>query len=289
MLWGFAGPWYGEFLKGEDGSYPRTDFERLKRQLMFLLQHELKCTGVSVELIAQLNEEERDWLGNFLASNDLSLVLHVGYDYINADEETVKAETERVINLLSHIAPLVRSPLAATTAHAGHRFDRKMALEQKLERLTLALTPLARGCHELGLPFAIENHCDFYISDLVSLCQSVPHLGILLDTGNTYVIGEKPLPAFEEAAPFALGTHFKDHFVRPRPDLFPLCLEVDGAPLGEGDVPLRECYEILKRRAPNPEKLVMLIEMVAPKGMNPLECWEKSLKFVRKLAGGNGR
>lgn len=287
MLWGFAGPWYVEFLRNEDGSYPKTEFERLKKQLEFLLRHGLKCTGVSLNFVAQLPEKERDWLGNFLAENDLSFVLHVGYDYINADEETVKSETEQIISLLSQYASLVRTPLVATTAHAGHRFDRKMPLERKLERLAFALTPLAQGCHELGLPFGIENHCDFYISDLVSLCQSVPHLGILLDTGNTYVIGEKPLPAFEEAAPYVVGTHFKDHFVRPRPDLFPLCLEVDGAPLGEGDVPLRECYEILRQRTPNSDKLVMMMEMVAPKGMDPLECLEKSLRFIRKLAGGD--
>jgi sugar phosphate isomerase/epimerase len=96
-----------------------------------------------------------------------------------------------------------------------------MPLKWKLKRLVFALAPLAQGCHELGLPFGIENHCDFYISDLVMVCQAVPHLGILLDTGNTFVIGEKPLPAFKEAAPYVISTHFKDHFVRPRPDLFP--------------------------------------------------------------------
>lgn len=287
MLWGFAGPWYSEFLKSEDGDYPRTEVERLEKQLSFLTRYSLKCTGVSLKLIAEMTEKERDWLGNFLSKHELFLVLHIGYDYINADSEIVKTETERIINLLNSCAPLVKAPLIVTTAHAGHRFDRKMPLEQKLERLAFALTPLAQGCHELGLHFGIENHCDFYISDFVMLCQSVPHLGIFLDTGNTYVIGEKPLPAFEEAAPYVVGTHFKDHFVRPRPDLFPLCLEVDGAPLGAGDVPLRECYEILKQQAPEPNKLVMLIEMVTPKGMNTLECWERSLRFVRELTRGD--
>ena len=27
----------------------------------------------------------------------------------------------------------------------------------------------------------------------------------------------------------------------------------------------------------------MLIEMVTPKGINPLDCWKKSLEFVRGL------
>lgn len=283
MIWGFAGPWYGEFLRDDDGKLPKTDFERLERQLKFLVRYGLKCTGVSLDTLVKLTDSERERVTQFLADHDLFFVLHVGYNYVSADSDTVKFETERILNLLSRYAPLVRSQLVVTTAHAGHRFDRKIPLERKLERLIFVLTPLAQGCRELGLSFGIENHCDFYISDLVAVCQAVPHLGILLDTGNTYVIGEKPLPAFKEAAPYVVGTHFKDHFVRPRPDLFPLCLEVDGAPLGEGDVPLRECYNILKQCSPNPDRLVMLIEMVAPKGMNPLNCWKKSLEFVREL------
>jgi hypothetical protein len=72
-------------------------------------------------------------------------------------------------------------------------------------------------------------------------------------------------------------------FLRDEDGNFLLCLEVDGAPLGEGDVPLRECYNILKQCSPNPDRLVMLIEMVTPKGTNPSDCWEKSLEFVRGL------
>ncbi len=287
MVWGFAGPWYGEFLRDEQGRVPKTAWERVERQLLFLVRYGLKVTGCSLHTLTALDEREQDLLANLLAKHDLHLVLHVGYDYLSADAEARKRNTEGIIATLSRYIPMTRALLVVTTANAGHRFDRTMPVAEKMERLAIALTPLAQGIHELGLPFGIENHCDFYISDLVALCQSVPHLGILLDTGNTFVIGEKPLPAFEEAAPFVVGTHFKDHFVRPRPDLFPLCLEVDGAPLGEGDVPLRECFELLKRKTPNPAKLVMLIEMVAPKGMNPLECWERSLQFVRTLMEGN--
>ncbi len=286
MIWGFDGPWYGELLRDETGQPIKTALDRLERQLQFLVRYGLKATGVSLQTVINLSEQEQGRIADFLAQHNLHLVLHVGYDYLNADRETIKRRTDELLEALTRYVPIMRVPLVVTTAHAGHRFDRTMPLPEKLERLSTALTPLAQGCHELGLPFGIENHCDFYISDFVALCQAVPHLGIFLDTGNTFVIGEKPLPAFVEAAPYVVGTHFKDHFVRPRPDLFPLCLEVDGAPLGEGDVPLRECYELLKRKAPHPDKLVMLIEMVAPKGVDPLECWEKSLQFVRQLTEG---
>ncbi len=125
MLWGFAGPWYGEFLRDENGGFPRTEIERLERQLNFLLKYGLECTVTSLNFIAKMTEEEREWLGNFLTKHNLSLVLHVGYDYINANAETVKSETERIIKLLNLYAPLTRAPLVVTTAHAGHRFDRR--------------------------------------------------------------------------------------------------------------------------------------------------------------------
>jgi hypothetical protein len=74
-----------------------------------------------------------------------------------------------------------------------------------------------------------------------------------------------------------------EEFLRDEDGNFLLCLKVDGALLGEGDVPLRECCNILKRCSPTPDRLVMLIEMVTPKGTNPSDCWEKSLEFVRGL------
>jgi sugar phosphate isomerase/epimerase len=152
-----------------------------------------------------------------------------------------------------------------------------------MERLATVLPPLAEGCHRLGLPFGIENHGDYYCSDLVGLCEQVPHLGIFLDTGNTYLIGEAPLPAFRAAAPYVVGAHFKDHHVRPCPDARPLHFEVAPAVLGEGDVGLRECYEILLREAPRPHDLVMEMELIPPQGMPPLEAFERSLAFVRSL------
>ncbi|MFW5789599.1 MAG: hypothetical protein ACOCW3_06650, partial [Spirochaetota bacterium] len=48
------------------------------------------------------------------------------------------------------------------------------------------------GLAEIGLPLAWENHRDYYVSDVVELCRRVPNMGLFLDTGNTYLIGERP-------------------------------------------------------------------------------------------------
>ena len=53
--------------------------------------------------------------------------------------------------------------------------------------------------------------------------------------------------------------------------------------MGEGDVGLAESYRILIGNAPDPENLVMLMEMIPPRPMDPLECLAKSLAFIRGL------
>jgi sugar phosphate isomerase/epimerase len=194
-----------------------------------------------------------------------------------------KRDADETGRFLAEHAALFRGMIAKTSARAGHRFDRVASWPEKRERLARTIAPLADACWQAGVPLAIENHGDYYCSDLVELCERAPHLHLFLDTGNTFLIGERPDLAFAVAAPWTIGTHFKDHRVRPRLDTFPLGFEIDGAALGDGDVPLRECYELLRREAPWPDRLVMEIEMVAPGGLDPRICFERSLAFVRSL------
>ena len=95
------------------------------------------------------------------------------------------------------------------------------------------------------------------------------------------MIGERPVEAFEAAAPYTIGTHFKDHYVKPNPGT--LHFEIDGAPLGDGDVELKKCYDILMKKAPRPNELLMEVELVVPQGSDPVACKEQSIKFINSL------
>ena len=275
MIWGYASPWYGEFLT--------EDEDRLYARLRFLAKHGLRATGEPIRSVLEMDDGEQDRLGQFLADHDLQLNPHVGFNYIGSDAETARHRTDEIVGSLQKYLPLMRGTIVQTGARAGHRFDGHMPVAEKLERLACALAPLAAACRELGAPLGIENHGDFYCSDLVTLCEETPHLGIFLDTGNTYLIGEQPIPAFEAAASYTIGTHFKDHRVRPRLEARPLHFEVAGSPLGTGDVPLRACYDLLLAHAPRPNALVMEIEMIRPDEMSATACLEQSLQFVRSL------
>jgi sugar phosphate isomerase/epimerase len=259
------------------------DNDQFQARLKFLKKYDLKVVGMGLRQIEQMEATQRDGLAQFLSENGMQVVPHLGFDYLNADANEISHQAHTHAAVLRTHLPWMKSTIAVTTPRAGHRFDRTMPLNEKMERLSRALAPLARVCQEAGVVLGIENHGDYYCSDLAELCRNTPHLYIFLDTGNTYLIGESPLPAFEIAAPFTIGTHFKDHRVAPRPEARPLHFEVAGSVLGEGDVPLRECYQLLLDKAPFPDKLIMEMEVVSPDDVDPLNCFERSLDFVRSL------
>jgi sugar phosphate isomerase/epimerase len=225
---------------------------------------------------------ERGAVFDFIERHDLRLTLGVGGGHF-AEADEAKRRTEAALEGIRRYKDRVRAPIVMTTAGGVHRFMREPSLAEQLDRLAERLPPLVAGCAAMGLRLGIENHGDYYVSDLVELCRRVPGLGIFLDTGNTFLIGEPPLPAIRAAAPYTIGTHFKDHRVRPCLDARPLHFEVGPSVLGEGDVGLAEAYRILMEHAPDPRNLVMEIEMVPPEDPGPIESLKRSLAFVRSL------
>ncbi|REE57442.1 sugar phosphate isomerase/epimerase [Paenibacillus taihuensis] len=275
--WGFAGPWYGE-LTAHTG-HVQMDRLHMLREKGF----EVFSAGLSD--LMQLPEAERRELLAQLDACGMELAVYAGYPYITADADEVAARNEQILSSLAALCELKKPAIVMTHAHYTSRFDKRFPLDVALKRLSAALAPLAAGCKELGTKLALENHADFYCSDLVTVCLNTPDLWIFLDTGNTFLIGERPLEAFQAAAPYVIGTHFKDHQVRPVLDANPLYFEVDGSVLGEGDVPLQDCYELLLAHAPFPEELIMEIEMVCPAGVSPIEALEKSITYIQSLDG----
>jgi sugar phosphate isomerase/epimerase len=282
VRWGYALGWYREF-----GGYDEDEY---LSKLKFLLKYNFKSTYIPINELDKMDERRKDAIFGFLAANDLDLMPILGFNYVgasadNSSAETAKKETERQLNLLGKYAPLLRNRICHTGLNAGHRFDGARPVEETLDLISRGIGELAEGCAQIGTPLCAENHGDYYVSDLVKLCQITPHMYIFLDTGNTYLLGEKPLPAFYEAAPYTIGSHFKDQRVRPRPEASPLNFEVGNSDIGGGMVPLRECWDILRKYAPDPDNLTMMFEMFAPPGMDPVTSLENSIKFVRSLEG----
>lgn len=279
MKWGYALIWAGQFMK--------RDPDPLWAKLKFLVEYKLQVTEGSLKDFDAMDPAKRDKVAAYLAEHDLHLMPRINPGPLRNDKDTVRRNADEALALLEKWGKAMRAPIVATGGSGPyHRFSRDLPLAEQMDRWADALTPIARRCRELGYRIGIENHGDYYVSDLVELCGRVPHLGIFLDTGNTYLIGEAPLPAFKLAAPLTVGTHFKDHRVRPVPDGRPLHFEVGPSEIGSGDVPLRECYQLLKQHAPDADDLVMEIEMIPPSfsGDDPVIALEKSLEFIRSLS-----
>lgn len=90
---------------------------------------------------------------------------------------------------------------------------------------------------EHGLTILIENHQDFTAEELVGYCEEFgPAVRIVLDTGNTFPVGQAPLEFTRTVAPWVRHVHLKDYNVQPTDEGFRLvrCAIGDGAaPLGE--------------------------------------------------------
>jgi sugar phosphate isomerase/epimerase len=271
MIWGYAGVYPGAF-----GVW-QGDVQM--NMLRFVAEHGFKCTGVSLNELK--DPARREQIARFVNDHDMHLSVRPHLNYFGDDPARLRREIDEALKLIETASRSIRIPIVTTGGSPLHRFTARPTLAEQMDRLAEGLTPLAAGCRQLGKPLGIENHGDYYISDLVGLCQRVPHLGIFLDTGNTFLVGEQSVPACRLAAPYTVGTHFKDHIVYPDPRT--LTFHVTGAVLGEGHVGLREVYDALLELNPNPDALVMEFELVPPADMDPFEALKRSWAFVRSL------
>lgn len=279
MIWGYALVWPHQWND--------RDPDPWMVRLMALKEHGLTHFMGSVREAAEMDAARRDRLCDMIHEHNLGVTLGFRADFFG-DRVAARDDLVRQTEQFLELAPMFRAPIATTGVASVHRFAQDPSLAAQMDALADLLAPVAAACHEAGRPLGIENHGDYYVSDLVDLCQQVPRLGIFLDTGNTYLVGEKPLPAFHEAAPYVVGGHFKDHFVGPETDGGPLRFEIRGATLGTGHVPLRECFEILQAKSPGPEKIAMQIELIPPSfaGEDNIRAFEQSVAFVKGLEEG---
>lgn len=277
-MWGFACPWYWEFQQ-----FDKTD--PIRNRIKFFEHFGLKLFRLGIGELDKLSDLQRDQLHGELKDRGMKCFPGVHIKYCDLSPEENRKQVQQIAQNLQKYCRFYEGTFVHTGLGAGHRFDRTATVEQKLDKLARGMAPLAQACWDLGTPLGVENHGDFYVSDIVQLCKTTPHLYLFLDTGNTYLLGEKPLPAMIEGAPYTIGTHFKDHLVKPNHQT--LHFEVEGAALGDGDVPLRECWKLLKQHSPYKDKLMMEIEMISPKGVNPMDAMTRSVQFLKTLEGVN--
>lgn len=277
--WGLALAWYGDYTKGGNAN-PHI------AKMDFLQKYGMKAFIGSVDEVDKLGQKDKEILFAGLEERDMHLLLHSSIDHMDAPRDLQDRETERQLTLLDKYIRACRSSIVTTCAGNSNRYDRKMPWEEKIERFSRIMTPVARLCWDMGSPFGIENHADYFVSDLLEVLRATPRLYIFLDTANALHIGEHPVRACEDAAPYVIGTHFKDHYM-VKGENSPLHYEIRGCALGDGDAELARQYRIIMDKSPFRDKLVMLFELFTPDdgSLTHLQCFEKSVQFVQGLQG----
>lgn len=270
------------------GAFETWKGDPWKSRLAFIVAHGFHGTSVGRKDFQ--NPEKAAFLRRLHEEKGLRFAVHLSLDYREDPESGRKRLEEEARGLCQlHEATPLLADIGLVLGGGGHRFDREVPVEKQLDLLSSQLTSAAAIAAAADLPMVIENHADYYVSDLVSLCERVPGLGIQLDTGNCFLVGERPDLIPESAFPFVQATHWKDHFVRP--NARELRLELTGATLGRGYAGLEGIYEKLLRLHPDPSSIRMRMEWVPDPQRDPWDCFADSLAHFRWISGGrfNGR
>jgi sugar phosphate isomerase/epimerase len=142
----------------------------------------------------------------------------------------------------------------------GRRYETFNTLDEWKTFVSNSKAAIARAvpvADKAKMPFAIENHKDWTIDEMVPLLKSYSseYFGVCLDTGNNIALIDDPMELVERLAPFALSTHIKDMGVNEYPDGF-LLSEV---PIGQGMLDIPKIIGIIEKARP---KTRLTLEMI---------------------------
>lgn len=136
-----------------------------------------------------------------------------------------------------HLAPVLEGARAAL----GRRWP------AMVDHARTVLIREARAARDEGLRIGIENHQDFGSEELLTFAGEAGHnVGIVLDTGNPFAVGEDPLAFTGRVAPRLFHVHLKDY----RAQFTDKGYRLIRCAIGDGCVPLRDMVDVISRHAP---------------------------------------
>lgn len=137
-----------------------------------------------------------------------------------------------------HLTPV----LEGARARQGARWDEML----RHGRATLNReAPLAA---DAGLTIALENHQDLRSDELLAIAGGAgDNVGLTLDTGNPFAVGEDPMSFVRRAANRIRHVHLKDYVSQFTPEGFRLVR----CAIGDGCVPFAELAAALDEHSPS--------------------------------------
>jgi hypothetical protein len=136
----------------------------------------------------------------------------------------------RILRL--HLTPVLEGARAA----CGPRWKEMVAHARRTLR-----EDVSRAA-DAGLIVAIENHQDFGSEELVTLAEELgDHVGVVLDTGNPFAVGEDPVGFARRASHRIRHVHLKDYVAQFTSEGYRLLR----CAIGDGAVPFQEIAHAL--------------------------------------------
>ncbi|MDQ4137639.1 MAG: sugar phosphate isomerase/epimerase [Actinomycetota bacterium] len=156
---------------------------------------------------------------------------------------------------------VVRSGYGRLTLETS-KFARERNLQQQLDHVAACLRRAGRVAEEVGIPVAVENHCDFTGRELAGVLAEVGSewVGCALDTANGFTVYCDPNDDVEALAEYTFTTHIKDMQMVQSPITWFIPMLPKGCKLGEGHVDIPRAVQLLAERSPRAERLHLLVE-----------------------------
>lgn len=175
-------------------------------------------------------------------------------------QETAAAQFESTIVAAKNAGALC----VRTACLGGRRYEAFKSLPEWQRFVTGSREGIDRGlqiAEKHRLPFAVENHKDWTVDEMVSLLKdkSSEYLGVCLDTGNNIALLDDPMDVVNKLLPYTISTHIKDMDIESYADGF-LLSEV---PLGEGYLDIKAIAAAVRKT-----KAKFTLEMIT---RNPLK------------------
>jgi sugar phosphate isomerase/epimerase len=193
---------------------------------------------IADEIGARVVELHQPWLdGLDLATLARRLDGRIPVVSCGRDPAADDAALEAAVALGANVVRIALTPVLQGDRHATD-------WPRVVDGVRARLARVAPRAAAIGVSIAIENHQDFTSADLMELCEEAGEaVGITLDTGNSFPVGEAPLDFARSVAPRVRHVHLKDYRVQPTDEGYRLVR----CAVGDGAVPFRALVDVLGR------------------------------------------
>ena len=199
------------------GLHPRAgrglDPRSLEGLMELARRHGLAGVEGAPDWFDGMSAAERRALRHRLEADRLTLFLDTGSDGYAADISPLTGALDLAADLG---APVVRTTLTRLL-EGDRRGLGRQGCQAFLEALVEPLKRASAHAAKVGVEIGIENHQDLCSRELAWLCGQVDgeRLGVTMDVGNTYAVGETCLAFARGVQPFLKHVHLKDYSVHP--------------------------------------------------------------------------